>query len=485
MAKKKRDEVAAPPAAPLLSPASWLFLIAVAVRLAHFFLYKGDFWHDTPLLDDNLFVSWRGVIQKEGFLASSLGTFDLNPGYPYFLAYAGRLLGDGVLPVILLQHLLGALAPVLLYRIGEQLFDGRVGFVAGLLGAFYGPAVFFESRLLGESFIYLLNIAALWMLARAPASAPESRALLAGVFLGLSAVFRPTVLAFVPFAALWLFATASSPLLSWLCALLLGLGTWLPMLPFQLRNRAVDPSAGWGLTTASGGVNLFLGNNPEADGLNKPPSFVHYGPGMQYRDFKEEAEAREGKKLSAREVSSYWTRRTLKWFQERPAAAWSLVGRKALLFWNHREPPDNFFQALFERFTKLREAPLADWGLVSALGLLGLLASLPWLGTAWLLHAYALTYLGLCAAFYVLARYRFPAAAGLIPLAAFALVRFWDYARGLGRLKALGLALLLLPCLWLTRLPLIGEEDPASSHYSMAVVYANQGWKDKAVEEYR
>ncbi|MFA6319064.1 MAG: tetratricopeptide repeat protein, partial [Elusimicrobiota bacterium] len=84
-----------------------------------------------------------------------------------------------------------------------------------------------------------------------------------------------------------------------------------------------------------------------------------------------------------------------------------------------------------------------------------------------------------------LSRYRFPAAAGLIPLAAFALVRFWDLARGLGRGKAVLMLALFLPCFWLTRLPLIGEEDASSSHYSMAVVYANQGWKDKAVEEYR
>ena len=44
---------------------------------------------------------------------------------------------------------------------------------------------------------------------------------------------------------------------------------------------------------------------------------------------------------------------------------------------------------------------------------------------------------------------------------------------------------LLLPCWGLTRMPLIGEEDMAVTHYSFGVIFANQGWKDKAAEEYR
>ncbi|MBI5242145.1 MAG: glycosyltransferase family 39 protein [Elusimicrobia bacterium] len=488
------------------APELWIFLLALAVRLVHFWLYKGDFWHNTPLLDDNVFVSWRDVIQREGFLARSLGAFNLNPAYPYFLAYAGELIGNGVLPIVFLQHLLGALASVLLLRIASESFGSRAGWISGVIGALYGPAVFFESRLLGESFIYLLNICALYLLlrperpdgvgsgrtkptafeclVRAPAQRPRLGAFFAGICLGLSSAFRPTALAFAPFAAAWLYWSlkprGAKPLA--VCLLLFALGVWLPMLPFQLRNRIVDPASGFGLAVASGGVNLYLGNNPEADGLNNPPSFVHYGPGMQYQDFKEEAEKRTGRSLSAREVSGYWTRGTLQWFRDRPRRAWRLVARKMLLFWNHREPPDNFFLSLFDRMTRLGSLPLLAWGFVAPLGLLGGLMSL---GRRRLLHAYALTYFGLCAGFYVLARYRFPAAAALIPLAASALVRFHDLARGSQWGKVFGLLLLFAPCLYLARLPLIGEEDPASAHYSMAVVYANQGWKDQAVEEYK
>jgi 4-amino-4-deoxy-L-arabinose transferase-like glycosyltransferase len=474
---------------PFKRPEPWIFFAALAVRLAHFLLFRGDFWHNTPLLDDNIFVSWRDVIGREGFLAPSLGVFQLNPGVPYLLAAAAKIAGGDLLRFVLLQHLAGALAPVLLYRLAARLFrDARAGWAAAALGAAYGPAVFFESRLLGEFPIYLLNLSALCLLARLPGRFPAWLCLSSGACIGLSSVFRPTVLPFLAPAAVWvaLRTRGSGGLGSAFCAGMLLAGAWLPVLPFQLRNRAVAPSQGWGLTTASGGVNLYLGNNPESDGLNKPPSFVHYGPGRQYQDFEEEAERFAGRDLTPREVSAFWTRRVLHWFSSRPGPAWSLVLRKMALFWNHREPPDNFFQSLFDRLSRLGPAPLAGWGLAAPLGLLGLLASLPALGSAWLLHSYVLCYFLVNSAFYILARYRFPAAAGLIPAAGFALVRLWDLWRVRGRRgRALGLSLLLLGCLSLSRLRLIGEEDPASSHYSKGVVYANQGWNEKAVEEYR
>ncbi|MFA6093418.1 MAG: glycosyltransferase family 39 protein [Elusimicrobiota bacterium] len=493
--KKKRpaqdsEDAAVIPGGPLeeiLLPELWIFLFALGVRFAHFRLYHKDFWARTPLLDDNIFVSWRDVLQNSGWLGRSLGVFQLNPGYPYFLAVFGKLFGNGIMAPVVFQHVLGALAAVMLYRIGRDLFDIRVGLLAGLAGAFYGPAVFYESRLLGESFIYFFNLAALFLLCRGAAQAPGLRSFLAGVCLGLSAAFRPTVLAFVPFAALWSLdmARCRGAVRAWICLALLCLGAWLPILPFQLRNRLVDPAHGWGLTTASGGVNLFLGNNPESDGLNKPPAFVRYGPGQQYQDFKEEAERREGRSLSPGEVSSYWTRRVREWFSQRPEAAFRLLGHKMQLFWNHREPPDNFFLSLFERFTRIGDLSLLGWGVIAPLGLWGFFAAFGWMRISWFLHAYVLTYFALNAAFYILSRYRFPTAAGLIPLAAFACVRLWDLASRGPRLKALGLALLLLPCVWLTRRPLIGGEDPASAHYSMGVIYANQGWKEKALEEYR
>jgi len=364
MAKKRpRPEPGAVDAGPSWRAGLAVFAAALALRSLHLFLYRGDFWLKTPLLDDAIFVSWAGTIAREGWLARSLGMFDFNPGYPYFLALLRQVTGDSVLGVIAFQHAAGALAPVVLFQLTWRAFGRSAAWAAAGMGVLYGPVFFYESRLLGEFWIYLLNLAALLaMLRAARAERPWLLWSAAGLALGTSTVLRPNVLVFVPCAAAWCaMSLRRRPALLAACLLALAAGIWLPLLPFQLRNRAVVPSAGWGLSTASGGVNLFLGNNPEADGLNKAPSFVRYGPGHEYDDFRDEAQRRMGRPLSRREVSRYWSREARRWFAGSPGAAWSLFARKCGFFWNHREPPDNFFPEIFDRFTALGKVPLLKW----------------------------------------------------------------------------------------------------------------------------
>ncbi|MBI3299245.1 MAG: glycosyltransferase family 39 protein [Elusimicrobia bacterium] len=488
MSRKRRREEAPPlPEAAAESKTLWaLYALALAVRFAHLFWYRGDFWLTVPLLDDSIFESWADLLAKEGWRAPSLGAFDFNPAYPYFLAAFRAVFGRSQLVLFAFQHALGAATAPLLYLVARRAFADRgAGLAAGALAALYGPALFFESRLLGECWIFLANAAALWLLGRA-AGRPWLSWGLGGLCLGVSAVFRPTALAFVPAVAVWgLWTLRAERRVLAGAAAAFAVGLWLPLLPFQVRNRLVVPQAGWGLTTSSGGVNLYLGNNPEADGLNQAPSFVRYGPGHEYQDFADEAGRRLGRPLSRAEVSSYWSAEVRRFFRERPAEAVRLLGRKAAFFWNHKEPPDNFFLAIFERFTKLGPVPLASWGLVGPLGLAGFLWSLAGERRHWLLHAYALSAFAVCLAFYVLARYRFPAAAGLIPFAGLALARLVEHARAKAWGKSAALGGLCAAAFAFSRLPLIGDEDPGVSHYSMAVIYANRGWKDKALEEYR
>ena len=485
---------AGPPSAGRVRPEAVLFALGLALRLAHLAYHRADFWLTVPLLDDSVFESWADVIAREGWKASSLGAFDFNPAYPYFLTVFRAVLGRSQLVLFLLQHAAGALVAPLLYKVTERAFGAlgavtsrRAAWAAGLLAAAYGPSLFFESRLLGECWILLANVAALWLLGEAAdARRPWAHWGLAGAALGVSAAFRPTALAFLPVVALWSWVSLGGrrPELA-RAAAAFAFGLWLPLLPFQLRNRAVVPGAGWGLTTSSGGVNLYLGNNPEADGLNQAPSFVRYGPDHQYQDFADEAGRRLGFPASRAQVSAYWSGEARRFWKEQPAAAARLALRKVGYFWNHKEAPDNFFLEIFRRFTRLGPLPLASWGLVAPLGFAGLFWG--WAGgrRTWLLYGYALTYFGVCVAFYVLSRYRFPAAAGLIPFAGLAASRLFDSLKERAWRQAAGLALLTLAGFFLSRLPLIGEEDPGTSHYSMAVVYANRGWKDQALEEYR
>jgi len=482
------------PTAPLpqairLSSLLWLFAGGLAVRWTHLYLLRSDFWLITPLLDDNLFQTFSGAIIKEGWLARSLGIFDLNPAYAYFLALVHALGLKSILSVFALQHAAGALVPVLLVLLTERIMDRKTAWIAGFLGVFYGPAIFYEARYLGEFWIYFFNVGMLTCLAVA---SETKRPLLgwaaAGLCLGLSAIFRPNVLAFVPFLMAWGLwdLRGQGKILAGCLAVFLA-GVWAPMFPFQLRNHLVAPSFGWGLSTASGGVNLYLGNNAEANGVNQAPSFVRYGPGHEYLDFKAEAERRLGKALTRPEVSSYWIRQTERWFCDHPGPAARLLAYKAGCFWNFHEPADNFFQSMFERFSHLWKFPLIGWSLIAPLGLAGLIWGLlrPPGKIFWLLTTYTLFYFAINVAFCILSRYRFPVVAGLIPLAAWVIALFHDQLRRRHLGKATALLVLVGAAFAFSHLPIIGDEVPEVSHYSMGVIYANQGQKERAVEEYR
>jgi len=493
--KKKKASKSLPPSKPSfpyffrkISPLAAILALGFILRGVHFWIFKEDFWFKTPLLDDNLFVTWSRTIIREGWRAPGLGVFHLNPGYPYFLALLKQLLPIGHTTVFLFQHLLGAFIPYILYRITKDLFDHPTAILAAFISAVFGPAFFYETRFLGEFFIYFLNTLTLFFLIEKKATSWAFLFTgLAGFCIGLSTVFRPNVLIIVPLCLLWLawsYRKLPIPRMGF-HLLVFVVALWLPIFPFQWRNHSLDPQGKWSLTTASGGVNLFLGNNPEADGLNKPPSFVRYGPGEQYQDFHEEAERRVGKKLTAEESSRFWVGETMRWFKTHPKAAWRLIWYKMGYFWNYREPPDNFFPIMFERFTRVGRLPLIPWGLVAPLGLAGFLLSLRRFRELWLLHGYVFSYFFVCVGFYVLSRYRFPTVAGLIPFAAFGAMAVF---RAIRAPKKKPLALILLTVagsFWISQLRLMGEEEMSVTHYSMGVIYANQGQEQQAVESYR
>ena len=58
--------------------------------------------------------------------------------------------------------------------------------------------------------------------------------------------------------------------------------------------------------SAHGGINFWLGNNPEATGYPRFPG-LHAGQGQMLRDSIDQAEAAAGRSLKRSEVSRYWS----------------------------------------------------------------------------------------------------------------------------------------------------------------------------------
>ena len=72
------------------------------------------------------------------------GTFYQSPLYAYFLAALYSIFGVGSWSPRVVQIVLGSLNPVFVYAIGTRLFTRRVGWIAGVAFALYGPLVLEE-----------------------------------------------------------------------------------------------------------------------------------------------------------------------------------------------------------------------------------------------------------------------------------------------------------------------------------------------------
>ena len=169
------------------------------------------------------------------------------------------------------------------------------------MAAIYQPYVFYDGALLTAAPITFLNLAALYCLVHAQGAARWLWG--AGLLLGLSATARPMVLLFVAVVAGWFVVQWGRR--GWRqwglvvvgCGLVVGAVAW--------RNYLVGGE--WLLTTSSAGMNFYVGNHPEANGIYAQVDFLPSAePDLEREAFIREAEARTGWELTPAQASRFW-----------------------------------------------------------------------------------------------------------------------------------------------------------------------------------
>ncbi len=195
-----------------------------------------------------------------------------QPLYAYLVAGIFALAGFQPFWVGLLQALCDAAIALLIFKIATLVFaespSPRASLI-GLLGAvgwaFYVPAAAYSGLLIPTSFVVAIWAFALWWILQrsAAARAPESFALAALV--GLSALIAAAALFILPLLGAALLMHRRRYLILALAAGLLA-GT----APAWMHNLllAHDPV----FISAHGGLNFWIGNNPEANGYPKIPT---------------------------------------------------------------------------------------------------------------------------------------------------------------------------------------------------------------------
>ncbi len=458
-----------------------VFAVALAIRLWHTLALYQTPWFEVRIGDALGYDEWARTIAEGDWLGSDV--FYQAPLYPYFLGAVYSVFGYGLVAVRVVQAVLGASACVLLMLAGRRVFSPRAGLIAGLLLALYAPAIFFDSHIqksaLDGFFLSLL----LWLVAVA-LDKPRARVWFGiGATTGLLALTRENALLLAFPLALWLFAqnrrTLARPAAGF------ALGVALVLLPVALRNQFVGGE--FHLTTSQLGPNLYIGNNPDANGTYRPMRPERQGFAYERRDATELAEAELGRALTPGEVSSFWTGRVVDYIRDDPGDWLALMWTKFELMWNAAELADTE-----DQYTYADESPPLRWtgyvfhfGTLVPLALLGVWVTFERRREFWILYLLPVVYGLSVVAFFVFARYRFPLVPFLVLFAAPGITQaraYWRVASGARRAALLAsLAVVALFCNRTVR-PIAPMR--AATRTNLGLALGVEGRFDEAIEQH-
>ena len=241
------------------------------------------------------------------------------------------------------------------------------------------------------------------------------------------------------------------------------------------------------LLATQGGVNFYIGNNPEATGAHAtlPP----IGPTWQREDARALAEREMDRPLSAAEESSFYYRKGLAFVRGSPGRWLSLMLKKTALFWNRAETGSNRDYAFAARDSLVLRLTLpVGFALIGPFGLAGMIALLVQRGRSrpeiLFLSLFTVIYMAGVVIFFVNARFRMPVVPLLILFGSIFILRTTHRLRK-RPFPRLAVALLAAAAL-ITWWPMgVTADDPAFGHFSLGNAHLEQGNLTEARAAYK
>lgn len=462
--------------------------VALVLRLAFFFLnQKFNPTFRFPIMDSLYHHEWALDLVKGGTRGTD--AFFRGPFYPYFLALLYKMSGNSIAFAVFVQHLIGSLTAGLIYLTARDLFSRRVALVAGLTTALYWVLVYMEGDLLLETTFIFLNTLSMYLLLRAMKTQKTWLFATGGFVLGLATIDRPSIMVFfavVP-VAIYLARNRTAGAKAWIARLgVTALACALPIAPVMIRNyvvaKAIVPVG------ASGGVNFWIGNNPNSDGSTAivPGTRADWWGG--YYDAIALAEKDVGHKLTLAQVSSYYFAKGEQFIREHPDQAWPLMWKKFRMYWGAGERANDKYIYFFWYLAKMKWVPLPGFWLVAPLAFLG--GVLLWKRRRELsmFYLFVIVYSLGVVAFFVNARFRLPIMPVMTLFSGYACVYLVDAYRrkSLSLVKAL---LILAPAALFVNSDYLYQKQmraysDAFSNFTLGNAYLKMGNKGTALAHY-
>jgi len=422
-------------------PTVGILALALLVRVVYLYDSSDNPTFRAPIVDSLTYDQMaRGVVEGKGITEE----FFWQPVfYPLFLSAVYWLSDCSIVWARVIQMALGSVTCVLVYKLGARLFGRSAGISAGVITAVYMPLVFFEGELLATGWAAFWSVAGVLLLLRAKDKPTTGRCFALGMGGALSIIVRPVFLPFFAAACVWLGArsirekmTAGSLAAA---AASLAAGFLLIAAPVALLSYKVMARAT--ILPHSGGVNLYIGNNPNYE------QTVAIRPGRQWTELVE-LPLKHG--ITDRyEQERFFTNKTLAYISSEPGGfLWGLA-KKTAQFITSRETPRNLDIYLFRKWSALLRVGLwkVGWfgfpfGLLLPLAVVGVVCAVRKVPVpVWL---FIVLYPASVILVFVTARYRMPMVPILCVLAGAGCAAIVDLSRRVQRGKLAATAAVIL-----------------------------------------
>jgi hypothetical protein len=373
-------------------------LLSIASRFAFLCLYRGE-------LASDYLAYWN--LASDIYAGKGIHEITYSTGYPMLLSVAFLAFGKSLWVAYALNVLLAAISTWLIVAIARKVSkDEAAAVLAGVVWAVYAESIVYATYVAKENLtVPLILLIVYSALLISGGKRPTMSAVLAGLSIGAIAMAGTSGVCFM-LTVLWAIASLKQKIqYKVMLTVLVLISAGLVVAPWLYRNYQVY---GHPILNSNGGINLYVGNNPHADGFY-----------VSMYDSAGKAEwDRLRTSLNDYELDRHFGAQAIEYIRDNPLATTELSFKKIALFWT---PP--YHQGIEGAETGtgetvLRKIWLIEWcfmvaGALYALKLRGIRGNR---GIQAIILS-ILVYTALHGVFFVIFRYRLPAMALVAVLA--------------------------------------------------------------------
>ncbi len=337
---------------------SVIFLLAFTIRIIFLMTYPRYAFlsHQLFTPDEKTYNGYaQSLLSGEGFIYKNLPA-RVPPLYPFFLFCIYRVFGISYSLARIIQAVLGALTCIVIYFLGKEMFNKRVGLISATVSLFYYSFIQLSGYLSSETLYTLLLLTALFFFLRFYRSSSWVYLVGGNFFLGLSILCRDLALLLIPIILLWLSLSfqislkeKGKQILLSLLILSLILGPWI------YRNFRIFHS--FVLISVGAGHQLYLGNSPHTTG----------GTGGHWRHGIDDQFPSDIQDLWSLETDRLLQKKALQFILTHPQRFFQLFLKKMVNMWRPFYAESNLISKIVMSFSYLPVMGLGIWGIFHSL----------------------------------------------------------------------------------------------------------------------